>query len=431
MEMTGVSRFLSERRLPAIVVAVLSLTPSMADPQTVLSTMPDPRIEEATEFMMRFAERTGLTSEHSPQRYLWTDAFAVCNFLGLARATGQERYLQLALGLVDQVHHTLGQHRTDDPRTGWISGLSESEGMAHPTQGGLRIGKKLSERRPGEPFDERLEWDRDGQYFHYLTKWRHALDQTTRSTGRPTYTAWARQLAKTAYGAFTYATPWSVDRRMYWKMSIDLSHPLVPSMGQHDPLDGYITYVQLQTTASTATQSISEPNISSEASQLAAMIDLRNLTTADPLGIGGLLMDAARVKQLMRQRAFSGDDLLETLLTAALTGLEHYARLGDFREPATYRLAFRELGLSIGLHAVVLMRETAEEQPELFPKGSMVSTRLEALMHYAALRDELETFWRLPENQQVHTWLEHRDINEVMLATSLASEGCLILQPPP
>lgn len=36
---------------------------------------------------------------------------------------------------------------------------------------------------------------------------------------------------------------------MYWKMSIDLSSPLVPSMGQHDPLDGLITYLQLQATA--------------------------------------------------------------------------------------------------------------------------------------------------------------------------------------
>jgi hypothetical protein len=43
-------------------------------------------------------------------------------------------------------------------------------GAAHPTRGGLRIGKKLPERRPGEAFQERLEWERDGQYFHYLTK---------------------------------------------------------------------------------------------------------------------------------------------------------------------------------------------------------------------------------------------------------------------
>ena len=33
----------------------------------------------------------------------------------------------------------------------------------HPplTKGGLRIGKEMNERRPGDPLDERLEWDRD------------------------------------------------------------------------------------------------------------------------------------------------------------------------------------------------------------------------------------------------------------------------------
>ena len=35
----------------------------------------------------------------------------------------------------------------------------------------------------------------------------------------------------------------------YWKMSIDLSCPLVLSMGQHDPLDGYITFSELEQTA--------------------------------------------------------------------------------------------------------------------------------------------------------------------------------------
>ncbi|MBI5445580.1 MAG: hypothetical protein HY900_30740, partial [Deltaproteobacteria bacterium] len=39
--------------------------------------------------MTEFAERTGLTgSGGSPVRYLWTDAFAVCNFLELHRRTG-------------------------------------------------------------------------------------------------------------------------------------------------------------------------------------------------------------------------------------------------------------------------------------------------------------------------------------------------------
>jgi hypothetical protein len=133
--------------------------------------------------MARFAQRTGMISDRAPRRYLWTDAFDVCSLLALARATGDSSHAELALCLVEQVHRTLGRHRPDDPRRGWISGLSEQEGESHPTRGGLRIGKPLPEREPGEPPDERLEWDRDGQYFHYLTRWLHALERTARSTG--------------------------------------------------------------------------------------------------------------------------------------------------------------------------------------------------------------------------------------------------------
>ena len=168
--------------------------------------MTDLKIKEAVSLMDAFAERTGLTSGRRPQRYLWTDAFAVCNYLGLARATGEPRYMELALRLVEQTHHTLGRHRHDAPRSGWISGLGEREGEAHPTRGGLRIGKDLPERGPDDAFDERLEWDRDGQYFHYLTKWMHALDQVSRATKNPRFSTWAHELAATAHRAFSYTS---------------------------------------------------------------------------------------------------------------------------------------------------------------------------------------------------------------------------------
>ena len=144
--------------------------------------------EKAREIMLDFARITGLhpVTDH-PKRYLWTDAFAVCNFLEIYHRTHEEQWKELALRLVGQVHHTLGRHREDDPRGGWISGLSEDEGELHPTRGGLRIGKPLPERKPGEPYDDRLEWDQDGQYFHYLTKWMHALNRVSRVTGDQKY----------------------------------------------------------------------------------------------------------------------------------------------------------------------------------------------------------------------------------------------------
>ncbi len=157
------------------------------------------------ELMQDFAGLTGLDPAGScPKRYLWTDAFAVCNYLGLFETTGDATYRELALRLIDQVHHTLGRHRGDEARTGWISGLSLSEGEQHPTAGGLRIGKSLPERGTDEPYDEQREWDRDGQYYHYLTQWMHALDRAGRVTGNPDYIRWACELAHTAHSRFTY-----------------------------------------------------------------------------------------------------------------------------------------------------------------------------------------------------------------------------------
>jgi hypothetical protein len=355
------------------------------------------RRAEAKDLMMRFADRTGLTSDRPSRRYLWTDAFAVCNLLELARASGEAPYRALTLRLIDEVHHELGRHRTDDPRrSGWISGLSDVEAEAHPTRGGLRIGKPLPERTPNETPDADLEWDRDGQYFHYLTKWMHALDQVARWTHEAKFNVWARELADAAHRAFVYGP--SDNRRMMWKLSIDLRRPLVASMGQHDPLDGYVTCKQLEATAA-ALGPAAGPSLRAATVDFAGMLDREQLMTSDPLGIGGLLADASRLRQLE-----SEPELVASLLAAAVLGLRRYRIEGALRAPVHRRLAFRELGLAIGLAAV----ETME---------------IEELSEYMPLRAEIESFWMRPEHRRTEAWVEHLDINEVMLATSLCPEG--------
>jgi hypothetical protein len=414
-----------------LLIMLLPFSSSMASAPTEKVTMSDPRIQEAIALMNGFAEHTGLTSGQPRRRYLWTDAFAVCNYVGLAHTTGEEDYTGLALQLVDQVHHTLGRHRDDDRRRGWISGLDEADGKRHPTRGGLRIGKALPERGPDAPLDERLEWDRDGQYFHYLTKWMHALDQVTRNTQQPRFNAWARELARSAFDAFTYRSAHNRGpHRMNWKMSIDLTRVLVPSMGQHDPLDGYITALQLRTTAAALAEPAAGTDLEEVTGDYAAMIRRSEWATADPLGLGGLLVDAWRVQQLIQQGAQPDVPLLDRLLEGAIIGLQHYARGDELRLPARYRLAFRELGLAIGLHALERLQRVVEQATQRAPASPRRRAQIQELMQYLPLRDKIETFWRDPANQRTDTWTEHRDINEVMLATSLAPDGFLMLLPP-
>jgi hypothetical protein len=95
--------------------------------------------------------------------------------------------------------------------------------------------------------------------------------------------------------------------------------------------------------------------------------------------------------------------------------------------PANYRLAFRELGLSIGLQAIEKLLVLIKRTPRDFNMKQRLHSRTESLTQYAPLSDVIETFWLEPANRQANTWKEHRDINMVMLATSLAPDGYLTL----
>jgi len=369
------------------------------------------------ELMERFAQETGLSdTERAPRRYLWTDAFAVCTFIELERQTGDGHWRALALALVDQVHQVLGRHRSDDERSGWISGLSEAEGRKHPTAGGLRIGKKLPERAQHEQVDERLEWERDGQYFHYLTKWMHALVRVGEETGDEVYAAWAGELARTAHATFVAPSPGG-GRRMVWKMSIDLGRPQVASMGHHDPLDGLVTTLEVARALG------GKAGLDAEIADYRRMCQARYWATDDPLGLGGLIMDAARIAQLTSK---GGDDaeLLQILLADAVTGLEALSAHGGLGRRAEFRLAFRDLGLSIGLHGVKRIEKAVES-------GGAAVLDQEAKRHVARLAGHvrlaaaIEAFWLEPSHRENRTWHEHEDINTVMLATSLAPDSFL------
>jgi hypothetical protein len=387
----------------------------------------DERREAAIEIMEEFAERTGVSSERPPERYLWTDAFAVCNWLGLAResedgSTCRER----AERLVEQVHHTLGRHRDDDPRQGWISGLDDEVGEEHPTAGGLRIGKPLPERGVEDPLDRRGEWDRDGQYYHYLTRWMHALEQFAADAQNLRANRWARELATAAHAGFVHETSGG-GARMYWKMSIDLSRPLVPSMGHHDPLDGLLSYLEIEAGGRALGEEESRVELGEQIATMREMCAGRDWATDDPLGLGGLLIDVHRAVELAARDALGDDELLDDLLDATLRGLRSYARRANLGAPARTRLGFRELGLALGLEAARRARQRLEQRPDAVGAPDELARGIDALLEFERLGAQIESFWLDAGHRQSPTWTEHRDINEVMLATRLAPSGYLDL----
>jgi hypothetical protein len=368
---------------------------------------PDEATALAIKLMSAFAKRTGVyPPSESQRRYLWTDAFAVCNFLELFKRTDDEFYRQCATELINQIHRVLGRYRADDVRQGWISGLDEQMGRHHPTKGGLRIGKPLEERRPYEPIDERLEWERDGQYFHYLTKWMHALCRAAFVTGDSVYVTYALELAAAAFNGFVQRSAAGEVVGIYWKVSTDLSRPLTYAMGMHDALDGFITFREVQHARLKMQPKAHAPDLRPAIDSFQNLCRDRDWITSDPLGIGGLMFDLCRLSQLTGADADRA--LLETLADASQKALRAFLASRALVHPPSQRLAFRELGLAIGLEGV-----------------SDINRAHGTGEHYRALADEIVNAWLPVAHSPDELWQAHADINDIMLVTALTPQTFL------
>jgi hypothetical protein len=205
---------------------------------------------------------------------------------------------------------------------------------------------------------------------------------------------------------------------MYWKMSIDLSRPLASSMGHHDPLDGLVTSLDLRTDP--ACPSNQERSLDAAIADFSEMCRQKIWATDDPLGVGGLLFDALRLAEMIIHRGVQRHDLLVQLIEDAAASLRAVARLSPLRQSPQHRLAFRELGLSIGLHGLSKLRELTSHEP-------LLQRMMQDLLRHQPLCDQIEATWSDPVHQQSNAWREHCDINAVMLATSLAPDAFLML----
>lgn len=258
-------------------------------------------------------------------RYLWTDAFGVVNLLTLYKETSNSTYLELAKSLVRTVHDVLGYTRDGRSR---LPGATDDA----PLAGGLRIGKM-----------EEGGMDGDGQYLHYLTLWMFALNRLAVAAGERAYNDLAVQLAAAVHPYFFYRST-SRQLRMVWKVSMDMKSVLVGSEGHIDGATGYVVYSLLQRTATHFDPSSAAlENELWDYREIMARDGRRALApSSDTLDLGMCLW----MCHVAQDEAWAQRLGAESLVVARRV---MDPELGVTARPAARRLAFRELGLCLGI----------------------------------------------------------------------------------
>jgi hypothetical protein len=227
-------------------------------------------------------------------RYLWTDAFGVVLLVSLRNVLSDDRFLDEAEWVVEEVDRVLGR----------------------PV--GIRIGE--------EP-------DRDGQYFHYLAMWLFALGRLGRI--KPAYRDKAIDLARAIHPRFVVPGVGVI-----WKMLEDLSGPYPHyGLGALDPYHGSVVYRLLD-----------PQGLAREIAEMGDLVErsYRQLHVTQDLGLGMLLW---------MSHFFPGEPWTVTLRRRSLPTLDcmWIDPPGYFcREPSlpNVKFAFTNYGVAIGLQAV-------------------------------------------------------------------------------
>ena len=235
-------------------------------------------------------------------RYLWTDAFGVLLFVSLFGATGEERWLDEAEGVVADVQRVLGRPR------------------------GMRIGEAP---------------ERDGQYYHYLAMWMVALARL--GEHRPGYRERGVALVRQVHRCFVHP-----GFGVIWKMKEDLSAPYPGyGLGALDAFDGYVAYRLLD-----------EADLAEEIADMKALIALQyeTLSIDQDLGLGMMLWLA---------HFFPREDWAKVQHRRALKALDSlwtdppgfFARASSAPE---MRIAFANYGVSVGLQAAGVWQDRVD-----------------------------------------------------------------------
>ncbi|CEM34200.1 unnamed protein product [Vitrella brassicaformis CCMP3155] len=339
----------------------------------------------------------GPTSQGSQRRYLWTDAFAVCNYVSLAHRAGQEgdgqlraMYLTMAARLIDTVHASLGTPRSEEYP------MIPSEHNSPSGFKGLRIGKVDPNTDPG--------MRADGMYWHYVDKWLFALLRMYNESDDAKYLNAAVSIVKDIHESFV--AKWrGKPVGLYWKLGVDLK--TIPgaehTAANDDALSAYIVYALIDHHYSKAIPDHQHP-LKREIDELREILKdypMPMRVSPDPLGVGLKLWKSQWLteKEDTRHPHQSAGDTIGQLFLKG--GRQIIERATD---PIDEPLPFRLYGLLMGMR--VAWRSDEEKRPR-FSRG----------LHL----DSVLSHWEKKETGSVASSSrnEHSCINRVMFVSAM------------
>jgi hypothetical protein len=186
---------------------------------------------------------------------------------------------------------------------------------------------------------------------------------------------------------FRFITNVSAKRpKMFWKLSMDLSQPIVDSEGNLDPIDGYVTYTRLQETSD------DHHVLDEELAALKKIVDdkVENYSSSDVLDLGMMLWT---VHWLVPQPTWPVSALWPAKLQHRV--FEHlFVAIKNFRLfylSKEKRLACREFGAALGLRtAVPLINKMLEYHASINP-GDLKT--IESFNALKAMPDQILDKW--------------------------------------
>lgn len=204
-------------------------------------------------------------------------------------------------------------------------------------------------------------------------------------TGNKWYNDQAVSMAKAVL--FRFMTNVSAKRpRMFWKLAMDLSRPLVHSEGNLDPIDGYVMYKRLQETSD------NHHVLDEEIAALKKIVDdkVEDYSSLDPLDLG---MTLWTVHWLVPEPTWplSGQWPAKLQYRAYNHLLYAAKRFGLFNNPHEKRLAFREFGAALGLRTVVPLIDKMAEGAS--PTDREDPKTIESLNAMKAMPDQILKGW--------------------------------------